>query len=142
MTSFTPMASLIGGALIGVAAVLLMALHGRIAGLTGILSGLLPPTPAPDWAWRLAFLAGMVAAPAVYGGITGQPIDIEVAATPTLLLVSGLIVGVGVTYSSGCTSGHGVCGLARGSGRSVVAVLTFMATAALTVFITRHVIGG
>jgi uncharacterized membrane protein YedE/YeeE len=142
MTSFTPVASLIGGALIGLAAVLLMALHGRIAGMTGILSGLLPPAPAPDWRWRLAFVVGMVSAPLVYTGFMGHPIAIEVAAPAGLLLVSGLIVGVGVTCGSGCTSGHGVCGLARGSGRSIVAVITFMATAALTVFITRHVIGG
>jgi uncharacterized membrane protein YedE/YeeE len=142
MTSFTPIASLIGGALIGFAAVLLMALHGRIAGLTGILSGLLPPALAPDRGWRFAFLAGMVSAPLLHTGLVGQPIAIQVAASPTLLLVGGVIVGMGVTYGSGCTSGHGVCGLARGSGRSIVAVITFMATAALTVFITRHVIGG
>lgn len=142
MTSFTPVASLIGGALIGLAAVMLLALHGRIAGVTGILSGLLPPAPAPDWTWRLAFLAGMVAAPLAYTSVAGQPVEIEVAAPAGWLLVSGLIVGVGVTYGSGCTSGHGVCGLARGSSRSIVAVLTFMATAALTVFITRHVLGG
>ena len=142
MTSFTPLASLAGGALIGVAAVLLMALHGRIAGVTGIASGLLPPAPAPDWTWRLAFLAGMVASPLLYRLAAGQPIEIEVAASSGLLLLSGAIVGVGVTYGSGCTSGHGVCGLARLSGRSIVAVLTFMASAAATVFIVRHVIAG
>jgi uncharacterized membrane protein YedE/YeeE len=131
-----------GGALIGLAALMLMALHGRIAGVTGIISGLLPPAPARDWVWRLAFLAGMVAAPWAWGGITGQPVEIEVAASTGLLVVSGMIVGLGVSFASGCTSGHGVCGMARLSGRSIVAVLTFMVTAAMTVFITRHVIGG
>ncbi len=119
-----------------------MALHGRIAGITGILSGLLPPAAAPDWAWRLAFLAGMIAAPLFYYGIAGRPVEIDVAASHGLLLLSGTIVGVGVTYGSGCTSGHGVCGLARLSGRSVVAVLTFMSTTAITVYLVRHVIGG
>jgi uncharacterized membrane protein YedE/YeeE len=131
-----------GGALIGLAALMLMALHGRIAGVTGIISGLLPPAPARDWLWRLAFLAGMVAAPWVWGAVTGKPPEIEVAASAGLLVVSGMIVGAGVSFASGCTSGHGVCGMARLSGRSIVAVLTFMVTAVMTVFITRHVIGG
>jgi len=142
MTSFTPVESLIGGALIGVAAVLLMALHGRIAGVTGILSGLLPPAPAEDWTWRLAFLLGMVASPLVYWFAVGQPVEIEVPVSASSLLLGGAIVGVGVTYGAGCTSGHGVCGLARLSRRSVVATLTFMATTAVTVFIVRHLIGG
>ena len=142
MTEFTPLQSLLGGVLIGSAAVLLMALHGRIAGITGILSGLLPPAPAEDWPWRAAFLVGMVLSPVAYQAVTVQPVMIDVAASSGLLLVSGAIVGVGVTYASGCTSGHGVCGLARMSGRSVAATLTFMATAAATVFIVRHMVGG
>ncbi len=142
MATFTPLPSLLGGALIGAAAVLLMAFHGRIAGITGILSGLLPPALAPDWSWRLAFLAGMVASPLLYLLVTGTPATIAVAASNPMLVVSGIIVGVGVTYGSGCTSGHGICGLARLSGRSVVATLTFMATTALTVFVVRHVAGG
>jgi uncharacterized membrane protein YedE/YeeE len=142
MTQFTPAAALIGGALIGLAALMLMALHGRIAGVTGIISGLLPPAPVRDWLWRLAFLAGMAAAPWVLGGVTGKPVEIEVAASAGLLVVSGMIVGTGVSFASGCPSGHGVCGMARLSGRSIAAVLTFMVTAAMTVFITRHVIGG
>jgi|SRR5688572_9185387 uncharacterized membrane protein YedE/YeeE len=141
MTEFTPLQSLLGGTLIGLAAVLLMAVHGRIAGITGILSGLLPPAPAPDWLWRAAFVAGMVASPLLYMLLTGHRVVIDVAADYGLLAVSGIIAGIGVTFGSGCTSGHGVCGLARLSGRSIVATLTFMAATALTVFITRHVIG-
>jgi uncharacterized membrane protein YedE/YeeE len=142
MTVFTPVQSLLGGALIGLSAVLLMALNGRIAGITGVLSGLLPHAPAEDWAWRAAFLVGMVLSPFAYGTIGGQPVLIEVAASSGLLLLSGAIVGVGVTYGSGCTSGHGVCGLARMSPRSIAATLIFMTTAAATVFFVRHVTGG
>ena len=145
MTSFTPLTSLIGGALIGVAAVLLMALHGRIAGVTGILAGVLPPGPEQDWTWRLAFLLGMLASPLVYRFAVGQWVGIDVPVSAGMRLLSCAIVGVGVTYGSGYTSGHGVCGLARLSGRSIVATLTFMATTATTaatVFIIRHLIGG
>jgi len=142
MTEFTPISASLGGALIGLAAVLLMAFHGRIAGVTGILSGVLPPAVAPDWAWRLAFLIGLVAAPTLYWLITNSPVSIQVEAPRWLLLVSGALVGIGVTYGSGCTSGHGVCGMARLSPRSIAATLTFMATTAATVFIVRHVIGG
>lgn len=141
MTTFTPVQSLLGGALIGVAAVLLMALHGRIAGITGILSGLLPPRISSDWAWRASFLGGMVASPLLYTAVFRQSVAIDVTAAPILLLVSGAIVGIGVNYSSGCTSGHGVCGLARFSKRSLAATVTFMATAAATVFVVRHVVG-
>lgn len=140
MTTFTPLQSLLGGAMIGLAAVLLMALLGRVAGITGILAGILPPARAADQGWRWAFLAGMVTAPLAYAIISGGAVPLQVAGSPALLLVSGLLVGVGVTYGSGCTSGHGVCGLARLSPRSLAAVLTFMATAALTVFIVRHVL--
>ena len=142
MTTFTPLQSLAGGAMIGLAAVLLMVLHGRIAGITGILSGLLPPRFASDRPWRAAFLAGLVGSPLVYWAVAGATVDISVPVSLPLILLSGLIVGVGVTYGSGCTSGHGVCGLARFSPRSLVATLTFMATTAATVFMVRHVIGG
>lgn len=142
MTEFTPIGSLIGGALIGLAAVLLMALHGRIAGITGILSGLLPPAIAPDWAWRAAFLAGMVSAASLYFIVSGKAVPLKIEASNGLLLLSGVIVGIGVTYGSGCTSGHGVCGLARLSPRSIAATLTFMAVTAATVFVLRHLIGG
>lgn len=141
MTEFTPLESLIGGGMIGLAAILLMALHGRIAGITGILSGLLPPVVALDWTWRLAFIAGMVASPIACRLIAGGPAPFESTIPSVLLIVSGIIVGVGVTYGSGCTSGHGVCGIARLSPRSIAATLVFIATAVATVFILRHVLG-
>lgn len=141
MTEFTPLASLLGGALIGLAAVLLMAVHGRIAGMTGILSGLL--VPQDDWTWRAAFLAGAVAAPAVIVAVLGHAdVPFESLVPLPWLAAGGILVGLGVTYGGGCTSGHGVCGLARLSPRSLVAVLTFMATTGLTVFLVRHVFGG
>ena len=142
MTEFTPLQSLAGGALIGLASALLMALHGRIAGVTGILTGLLPPAPAPDWAWRVAFLFGLIASPLLYAALVGWPVALQLDGSKGQYLLSGLIVGIGVTYSSGCTSGHGVCGLARLSPRSIAATLTFMATMTATVFTVRHVIGG
>jgi uncharacterized protein len=139
MTEFTPFASLGGGILIGLAAVLLMALHGRIAGMTGILAGLLPPV-APDWAWRAAFLVGAIAAPALLLA-SGGSVAFDAPVSTTALLIGGLLVGIGVTYGSGCTSGHGVCGMARLSPRSIVATLVFMGSAFATVFVVRHVIG-
>lgn len=141
MTEFTPLQSLAGGALIGLSASLLMFLHGRIAGITGVLAGLLPPV-ARDADWRIAFLGGLVAAPLVYISALGAGPAFVSPASLSALLVGGLIVGAGVSLGSGCTSGHGVCGLARGSRRSLVAVLCFMSTAAVTVFIVRHVLGG
>lgn len=141
MTEFTPVPSLLGGALIGLSAVLLMAFHGRIAGMTGILSGLLPPF-STDWAWRAAFLTGAILAPALIVGLSGPVIAYESPVPMGLVLVSGLIVGAGVYFGSGCTSGHGVCGLARMSPRSMVATATFMATAIATVFVVRHLLGG
>ena len=139
MTDFTPWQSLFGGALIGLSAVLLMALHGRIAGMTGILSGVIPPL-APDWRWRTAFLAGAILAPLAYLSLGGS-IAFSVPVSTGALVVGGLIVGVGVNFGNGCPSGHGICGLARLSRRSAVAVLTFMATAFVTVFVTRHLLG-
>jgi uncharacterized membrane protein YedE/YeeE len=141
-TSFTPLASLAGGAMIGLSAVLLMLLSGRIFGATGILTGAILPSSGGEFAWRAALLAGMVAAPTVYLGLTGTLPEIDVAVPLPLLAAGGLLVGIGVTLASGCTSGHGVCGLARLSRRSLVATLTFMATTALTVFVVRHVVGG
>ncbi|QPC43319.1 YeeE/YedE family protein [Kaustia mangrovi] len=141
MTEFTPFLSLLGGALIGLSAVLLMAVHGRIAGMTGILAALLPP-PARDWGWRAAFLAGAVAAPAAMIAFGGATIPFDSPVPTPWLIAGGLIVGIGVTYGSGCTSGHGVCGMARLSPRSIAATATFMVTTALTVFVVRHVIGG
>ncbi len=141
MTEFTPWLSLLGGSLIGLAAVLLMALHGRIAGMTGILSGLVPPF-SHDWGWRAAFLAGAIAAPALMVQVTGFTIPFESPTPSAWLVLGGLVVGIGVYFGSGCTSGHGVCGLARLSPRSIVATLTFMASTALTVFVIRHLMGG
>jgi uncharacterized membrane protein YedE/YeeE len=141
MTEFTPVASFFGGTLIGLAAVLLMALHGRIAGMTGILSGLIPPT-LPDWNWRLAFLAGAVAAPALIVGLGGYAIPFQSDVPTPWLVIGGLIVGVGVHFGAGCPSGHGVCGIARLSRRSIAATCVFMASTTVTVFVVRHVLGG
>lgn len=141
MTEFTPVSALLGGALIGLSAVLLMAFHGRIAGMTGILTGLVPPI-AKDWRWRAAFIAGAIVAPIVLTSLTGYKIEFSSPVPVVWIIVSGLLVGVGVYFGSGCPSGHGVCGIARLSPRSIVATLTFMATAVATLFIIRHVIGG
>jgi uncharacterized membrane protein YedE/YeeE len=140
MTDFTPIQSLIGGALIGLSAVLLMALHGRVAGMTGILTGVIPPV-ASDWRWRAAFLAGAIVAPVIYLA-AGGVIPFEVPVSTGALIFGGLLVGIGVHFGNGCPSGHGICGLARFSPRSLAAVLTFMLTAFATVFVVRHVIGG
>ena len=140
MTDFTPFQSLLGGALIGLSAVLLMALHGRIAGMTGILTGVIPPL-ASEWRWRAAFLAGAVVAPLLYQAVGGH-IAFSVP-VPTLALVGGgFLVGIGVHFGGGCPSGHGICGIARLSPPSIIAVATFMITAFATVFLVRHVIGG
>ena len=139
-TAFTPLASLAGGVLIGTAAVLLMALLGRIMGATGVLGGLLLPAGGSEFAWRAALVAGMVTAPALLA-LAGNPVAVEVPVTTPMLVVGGLLVGFGAALGSGCTSGHGVCGMARLSPRSFAATLTFMATTAATVFVLRHVIG-
>lgn len=142
MTEFTPFLSLAGGVLIGISAVLLMALHGRIAGMTGILSGLVPPF-SHDWTWRAAFIAGAIAAPAIILGFGGHDaVPFESPAPTAWLILGGLIVGIGVYFGSGCTSGHGVCGMARLSPRSIAATLVFMASTAATVFVVRHTLGG
>ena len=140
ITNFTPYASLIGGILIGLAAVILMAFNGRIAGMTAMLGGVLEPK-TPDSPWRLAFLAGAIAAPLV-ATLLGAEFSFASPTTGVVLAIGGVIVGVGVTYGSGCTSGHGVCGLARLSPRSLVATLTFMATTFATVTLIRHGFGG
>jgi uncharacterized membrane protein YedE/YeeE len=139
MTEFTPWQSLFGGALIGLSAVLLMALHGRIAGMTGILSGVIPPL-AGDWPWRAVFLGGAIVSPLIYlaaGGEIAFSIPIGIPA----IVLGGLLVGIGVHFGNGCPSGHGICGIARLSPRSIAAVITFMITAFITVFVVRHVIG-
>jgi uncharacterized protein len=140
ITDFTPFASLFGGIMIGLSAVILMAFNGRIAGMTAMLGGVLAPN-SPDSPWRLAFLAGAIAAPMI-ATLLGAEFSFASPTTGALLALGGVIVGVGVTYGSGCTSGHGVCGLARLSPRSLVATLTFMATTFATVTLIRHGFGG
>jgi len=139
VTDFTPIQSLLGGVLIGLSAVLLMALHGRIAGVSGILTGIIPPL-ARDWAWRAAFLAGAIVAPMLFLAFGGA-IEFSVPVSAAALAIGGFLVGVGTHLGNGCSSGHGICGMARLSPRSIAAVATFMAAAFATVFIVRHVIG-
>jgi uncharacterized membrane protein YedE/YeeE len=141
ITTFTPLEAIAGGSLIGAAAVALMAFHGRIAGMTGILTGAIDHKAA-DRGWRIAFLLGAILAPALLVFVSGARVPFETNIPLWGVLLSGLMVGVGVTYGSGCTSGHGVCGMARLSARSIVATLTFMATTFVTVFVIRHVLGG
>lgn len=135
---FTPLTALVGGALIGLAAGWLVLFNGRIAGISGIVGGLLRPR-AGDIAWRVAFVAGIVAAPALYRLFAPLPPS-RVDAGWVLLIVAGLLVGVGTRYGSGCTSGHGVCGLSRLSPRSLAATLTFMVAGFVTVALLRHVL--
>ena len=130
-----------GGVLIGAAAVLLMATTGRIAGVSGFVSRLLPPYEDDQIVSRLAFVAGLAAAPLLYVRVLGTPIEATVTANLGLLVAAGLLVGFGAVLGSGCTSGHGVCGTARLSHRSLAATAVFMATAMLTVFAERHLIG-
>ncbi|WP_368416854.1 YeeE/YedE family protein [Falsiroseomonas sp.] len=139
-TDFTPVASLIGGALIGASAVMLLAAQGRIAGVSGIAVRLLPPYEDGGFAGRLAFILGIVAAPLLVLLATGSAPVPTIEAGPALLVLAGLLVGFGSVWGNGCTSGHGVCGLSRLSVRSLVATLTFMATAMATVFLTRHLL--
>lgn len=140
-TVFTPVQSLGGGALIGFASVLLMWVFGRIMGATGILVGFFTPSSFLDWSWRAAVLAGMITGPIAYLAFTGDFPVIQVPVSMPMLLAGGFIVGIGVTFGAGCTSGHGVCGMARLSPRSIAATLTFMTTTGLTVYVVRHVIG-
>lgn len=140
-TAFTPFQSLGGGALIGLAAVLLMATMGRIMGATGVLAGLLTPVNMSDWSWRAAVVLGMITGPVIVVLITGQMPTVQVPISTPMLIIGGFIVGIGVTFGAGCTSGHGVCGMARLSPRSIAATLTFMLTTAITVYVIRHLIG-
>lgn len=137
---FTPWASLAGGVLIGLAAALLVLFNGRIAGISGILGGLLRPR-AGDVGWRAAFVLGLVAAPVLWRLFAELP-PLRLEAGYVLLAAAGLLVGVGTRCGSGCTSGHGVCGLSRLSPRSLVATLTFMATGFATVYVMRHLVAG
>jgi uncharacterized membrane protein YedE/YeeE len=132
--------ALLGGILIGLSAALLLLFNGRIAGISGIVNGVTWRSTRSEWAWRAAFLAGLMLAGALAMRILGQHTPSPVGSP--VLVIAGLLVGYGTTLGNGCTSGHGVCGLGRLSKRSLVAVLVFMATAIVTVFITRHVLGG
>lgn len=141
MTEFTPVAGLVGGALIGAAAVMLLALNGRIAGISGIVKGVIAPVDAGDAAWRICFVVGLAAAPfavRLAGGETTVP---ELPGGILWMVVAGLLVGVGTALGGGCTSGHGVCGMARLSVRSIAATLMFMGTGVVTVFLIRHLLG-
>jgi uncharacterized membrane protein YedE/YeeE len=136
--NFTPWAALIGGGLIGMSAIALALLNGRIAGISGILAGVLRPVRG-DTAWRLAFVLGLLLAPWAWQVFSPLPAS-QVAASNLTLALAGLLVGVGTRYGSGCTSGHGVCGLSRLSVRSLVATLSFMAFGFITVYFTRHLL--
>ena len=142
MTEFTPLASFIGGTLIGLSAVLMLLLEGRIAGISGIASRLFPPYRDCAFAGRLAFVAGLVGAPFLVAAATGSSVVQTVSSNMLLMAAAGLLVGFGSVWGSGCTSGHGVCGLARLAPRSMVATGVFMTTGFLTVFVMRHGIGG
>lgn len=139
-TNFTPLSSAIGGCLIGLSAALLVLFKGRIAGISGIVGGLLQGRKTGDFGWRIAFVAGLILAPYAYQAFSALPAgqnDMEWGR----LLLAGLLVGFGTRLGSGCTSGHGVCGLSRLAPRSLVATLTFMGAGGVTVFISRHLIG-
>jgi hypothetical protein len=135
---FTPWASLAGGVLLGLASALFILLSGRVLGISGILGGLIRPRRG-DAGWRIAFIAGLLVAPAVWA-LFAQPAAPRIEAGPALLVIAGLLVGWGTRYGSGCTSGHGVCGLSRLSPRSLVATLAFMGAGFGTVFIARHLL--
>jgi uncharacterized membrane protein YedE/YeeE len=137
-THFTPWTALAGGLLLGLASALFILVNGRILGISGIAGGLFRPTQG-DVTWRLAFLAGMLAAPALYA-LVAMPVAPRVDADWITVVIAGLLVGVGTRYGSGCTSGHGVCGLSRLSPRSLVATVAFMAAGFVTVFVARHVL--
>jgi uncharacterized membrane protein YedE/YeeE len=135
---FTPGMSLLGGVLIGISSALFILANGRIAGISGILGGLLSRKPG-DIVWRIAFLLGLVAAPAAIFALTG-PITATIEANTEVLVIAGLLVGIGTRYGAGCTSGHGVCGLSRLSPRSLVATLAFMGAGMAIVFVMRHLL--
>lgn len=138
--AFTPWTSLLGGALIGLAAAAFVLLNGRIAGISGIVGGLLTPKKA-DTGWRLAFVGGMVTAPLLWLLVSSLPV-IRIDASFPMLVVAGLVVGLSTRFGAGCTSGHGVCGISRLSPRSLIATAAFMLSGFATVFIIRHLLGG
>ena len=137
--AFTPWSALAGGVLIGVAAAMFVLLNGRIAGISGVIGGLLKPSPG-DIAWRAAFVVGLLGAPLAYSLFAALPKP-QIAAPYGALVLAGLLVGIGTRYGSGCTSGHGVCGLSRLSPRSLVATAAFMGAGFITVYAIRHLLG-
>lgn len=141
MTEFTPLSASVGGLLIGSAAALLLWANGRVAGISGILGQALWPAPGEERGWRIAFLAGLPLG-ALLASLLGVRLVPEIASNPPTLILAGLLVGFGTRLGNGCTSGHGVCGLGRGSKRSLAATLTFMGVAGITVYVVRHVLGG
>ena len=140
MDGFTPVSALAGGAMIGTAAALFLLLNGRIAGISGILGGLLAP-PSRETGWRGAFVVGLVLAPLAYAGLGGNLPPVTVGASFPILVLAGLLGGFGARLGAGCTSGHGVCGIGRGSPRSLAATGTFMTVAILTVLVARRLVG-
>ena len=137
--AFTPWTATVGGVVLGAAVTLLILANGRVAGISGIVGGLLNPRSG-DLGWRIAFVAGLLSSPLVYWALAGKP-AIAIDASFPILIVGGLIVGIGVRYGGGCTSGHGVCGISRLSPRSLVATIAFIAAGFATVYILRHLIG-
>jgi uncharacterized protein len=142
ITQFTPISALIGGAIIGLAAVLLMLANGRIAGASGIFAGLFSFSFDDEFIWRLIFIIGMLAGAAASAHLSFAISPIAFSGGPAITIMAGLLVGIGTVLGSGCSSGHGICGLSRFSLRSLGATCTFMAVAIATVFIARHVLGG
>ena len=140
MENFTPLPALIGGAFIGLSALIMLAGNGRIAGISGILGGALS-SRGEERRWRVLFLAGLLLATLGYQFFAAEPIVIDVQTTPALTVVAGLLVGFGTRLGSGCTSGHGICGIARFSKRSFAATTTFMLFGFVTVYVMRHVLG-
>ncbi|MDB4830286.1 YeeE/YedE thiosulfate transporter family protein [Paracoccaceae bacterium] len=142
-TEFTPFASLLGGGIIGLSAVVLLATQGRIAGISGIVSRIVPPSvDKAGLPQGIIFLIGLLLAAPLWFVLTGAAPVQMVSSNGLLLVIAGLLVGFGAVMGNGCTSGHGVCGISRGSARSIAATMTFMATASVTVFVLRHVVGG
>lgn len=141
MENFTPVSAIIGGAMIGVASSMLLVLSGRLAGISGILAGLLPPARG-DIDWRILFIGGLLAGTFIYQVFAGESYDVSFSLGWPAIVVGGLLTGIGTRLGSGCTSGHGVCGLGRLSPRSAAATVTFIVAGGLTVFVVRHVVGG
>ena len=140
MENFTPVSALIGGLMLGAAAVILMAFNGRIAGITGITRGVIQPVRG-DVMWRVAFLGALIVSPLIYNLAAPEPVTITVSSSLPLLMIGGFLAGLGACVSNGCTSGHGICGMGRLSKRSFAVTATFMATAVVTVYLSRHLFG-